>query len=164
MLRGLLVLILLVGLYVAFSQNNRRGEIDLRNEEKTAQLQNLRRQLATSNQQEDVIRTQINQLKLEQENTQSALQLLTAGRIDWFGAFDTLFQVQTNGVSFTALTAGPTGDITLRGEVSDTASMESLPTRLDAFSEILELQTFVPQGGTEGEDGPDIFTAAFTMP
>ena len=157
-LRGLLVVIVLLGLFLLWNQRSTRTEVDESLLTKTGELRSLQRELTSKQQGFDALRTRINELKGQQASSEQAFRLITLNNIDWYAALTSLFEAQTRGITFGSVTAGPGGQVLLRGAATDEGSMSSLPSQL-ATIETLEFQSIRWEPGSD----PPAFSATFRV-
>ena len=154
-LRALLAMVVLVGLYLVWSQWDTRGDIDDRIAEKTSEFQQLQRNLARQRQGLEGLHVQINELVQQQE----AIDLVTAGSIDWYASVTSLFGAEASGVRFESVTADKDGRVLLGGLATEPGSKSSLPTQFNRISSILDFQGIE---WTEDSE-PTTFSATFQV-
>ena len=146
---------MVVGVYLVWSQWNTREDINERIATKTSELRRLQGSLTRQRQGIEALGVQINQLRQQQE----AIELVSAGGIDWFASMTSLFGAQASGVIFESVTADQGGRVLLRGLATEPGSKASLPTQFSRFSSNLDFQ------GIEWEEGSELptFSATFRV-
>jgi len=157
-LRGLLVVMILLGLFLLVNQRSTRAEVDERLVAKTGELRTLQRELTSKQQRVDVLRTRITELKVQQASSEQAFRLITLSNIDWYAALTSLFEAQTVGVIFGSVTIEPGGRLLLGGAATEERSMSSLPSQL-ATIETLDFQSIRWEPGSD----PPAFSATFRV-
>jgi hypothetical protein len=158
--RGLLVLVLVIGVFLAQKEYRDRLDLDSAKEAKTAQLASLQRQLADKRQEVDPVRGEIAKLKGQLTGAEQAYRQATAGHIDWYVAIEALLlSTETSGVRFSSVTTKPGGDVTLVGQATDPLTVATLPKQLQDISNAIELQGIQWKPGSN----PPEFTAVFKV-
>ena len=158
--RGLIVLIVLVGAFLIFTQRSTKADIDALVLEKTAEIQTLQTQLNRQRQGITQLQVQINDLNAQREDINLAIQTIASNNIDWFTALDALFSAQTSGVTFDSATAETArAGLLVGGLAQDEGFKASLPTQFSNISQELDFQSIV---WTE-DISPPAFTAAFKV-
>lgn len=158
-LRGLLALIVVVGIYLVWSQWNTRADIKESIDLKTTDIRSMQSRLTGQRQGIESLQVQINQLKQQQEGPASAIELVTAGGIDWYASMSSLFSAQASGLIFESVTAEQGGRVLLAGLATEPGSKASLPTQFSRISSILDFQGIVWAEGS----GPTTFSATFQV-
>ena len=157
-LRGLLVVIILLGLFLLWNQRSTRADVDERLVAKSSELRRLQRELTSKRQGVDTLQARITELKSQQDSSEQVFRLITASHIDWYGALTSLFEAQTSGVTFGSVTAEPGGQVFLGGEATEEGSMSRLPSQL-ATIETLDFQSIRWEPGSD----PPAFSATFRV-
>ena len=157
-LRGLLVVIILLGLFLLWNQRSTRSDVDDRVAAKTGELRGLQRELTAKQQGVDALRSRISELKGQQTSSEQAFRLITASNIDWFSALTSLFESQSIGVAFGSVSVEPGGHVLLGGVATEEGSMSSLPSQL-ATIETLDFQSIRWEPASE----PPAFSATFRV-
>ena len=139
-LRGLLALIVVVGLYLVWSQWNTRANINDSIAQDKSETQRLQGSLNRQRQTIESLHVQINQLQERQEGSASAIDLVTAGGIDWYVSLSSLFSTQTSGLIFESVTVEQGGRVLLAGLATEPGSKASLPTLFSRISGVLDFQ------------------------
>jgi len=156
--RGLLALIVVVGVYLVWSQWNTRADINELISQETKEIRSLQASLTRQRQGIEVLRVQINELEQQQEAAGSAIELATAGGIDWYSSLSSLFAAQASGLIFESVTAEQGGRVLVRGLATEPGSRASLPTQFSRISP-LDFQGIEWAQGTE----PSTFSATFEV-
>ena len=158
--RVLLVLVVLVGAFLIFTQRTTKSDIDERIAENTAELRRLQSGLNRQRQGINDLYAQINELNARREAVNQAIRVVTANNIDWFTALESLYTAQTSGVIFLSV-FGETGSAVLQvgGVARGEGSKASLPSRFSSISESLDFQSILWAEGSN----PPVFTATFRV-
>ena len=158
--RGLLALVVLVGVFFIYTQRSNKADIDERVVVKTEELQRTQVSLNRQRQGIDGLHAQINALNARRQAVNLAIQIVTSNNIDWFTALDSLFSAQSTGVIFESVSAETArGGLLVGGFARDEGSKASLPTQFSSISETLEFQSILWSEGSN----PPIFTATFRV-
>ena len=158
-LRGLLALIVVLGVFLIWSQWNTRADINEGIGQKTGEIRSLQASLTRQRQGIEVLRVQINELQQQQEASASAIELATAGGIDWYSSLSFLFAAQSSGLIFETVIAEQGGRVLVSGLATETGSRASLPTLFSRISGTLDFQGIEWAEGTE----PATFSATFQV-
>jgi hypothetical protein len=158
--RGLLVLVLVVGAFLALREYRDRLDIDSTIGAKTAQLKSVQGLVSAKQQEVEPLRSEIAKLKGQLTGAEQAYRQVTAGYIDWYGAIDALLlNTKTSGVRFSSVTAKPGGGVTLVGQATNPLTMATLPKQLRDISSAIEFQGIQWRPGSD----PPEFTAVFKV-
>jgi hypothetical protein len=158
--RGLLVLVLVVGALLALKEYRDRLDVESTIGAKTAQLKSVQGQVSAKNQEVDPLRNEIAKLKGQLTGAEQAYRQVTASYIDWYVAIEALLlNTKTSGVRFTSVTTKPGGAITLVGQATDPLTMATLPKQLRDISTAIEFQGIQWRPGSD----PPEFTAVFKV-
>ena len=158
-LRGLLALIVVVGAFLVWSEWNTGADIDERNAQNISETRRLQSSLSRQRQGIESLHVQINQLQQQQEASASAIDLVTAGDIDWYISMLSLFDAQSSGLVFESVTAEQSGRVLLAGTATEPGSKASLPTQFSNISSILDFQGI----NWEEDSEPATFSATFQV-
>lgn len=158
--RGLLVLVFLLGAFLAQKEYRDRLDVDSTIGAKTAQLQSLQKQLSAKQQEVDPLRSEIGKLKSQLTGAEQAYRQVTAGYLDWYVAIEALLlNTETSGVRFSSVTAKPGGGVTLVGQAANPLTAATLPKQLQDISSFIEFQGIQWKPGSD----PPEFTAVFKV-
>ena len=158
-LRVLLALIIILGLYLVWDQMGSKSDLDDLVTQKSGQLRSLQRELGTKQQGLDAIQGQINQLRDQRAASEQAFQLITGDNLDWYGAFADLFEAESLGVIFLSVAADPAGKVSIQGQTTAEVPLASLPSQLSSISDVLDFQSFQSDPSSE----PPTFSATFQV-
>lgn len=158
--RGLLVLVFLVGVFLVQREYRERLDVDSTLGAKTAQLQSLQRQLSAQKKEVDPVRSEITKLKSQLDGAEQAYRQVTAGYIDWHVAVEALLlKTETSGVRFNSVTTKPGGGVALLGQAANPRTAATLPKQLQDISSAIEFQGIQWKPGSD----PPEFTATFKL-
>jgi len=133
--RGLLALVVLVGVLLIYTQRSNKADIDESVVVKTAELQRTRSSLSRQRQGINDLHEQINALNARRQAVNLAIQIVTSNNIDWFTALESLFSAQTAGVIFESVSAETaSGGLHVGGFARDEGSKASLPTQFSSWN------------------------------
>ena len=158
-LRVLLALIIIVGLYLVWNQRGVEGDLRESGEGKSNQLRKFQRDLVSKQQRLVALQDQINQVQEERGARERAFQLLTGNNLDWYTAFQGLFEAQSIGIIFQSVTTDPDGKLSIQGQTTPDVSLSSLPSQFTSLSGMLDFQSFQSDPGSD----PPSFSATFRV-
>lgn len=157
---GLLVLVLVLGAFLALKEYRERVDVDSTIVAKTAQLQSLQGQLSAKQQEVEPLRSEISKLKSQLDGAEKAYRQVTVGHLNWYGAIEALLlKTETPGVRFSSVTAKPGGGVTLVGQATNPQTMAAFLKQLNDVSSAIEFQGIQWRSGSD----PPEFTASFRV-
>lgn len=158
--RGLLVLVLVYGVFLAQKEYRERLDVDSSIGVKTVQLQSVQRQLSARKQEVEPLTSEINKLKSQLDGAGQAYRQVTAGYVQWYVAMEALLlKTETSGVRFDSVTTKPGGGVTLVGQATSPQAIATLPRQLGDISSAIVFQGIQWKPGS----APPEFTATFKV-
>ena len=132
---------LLLGVaYVVQGKYQDKVDIEAGVEDMRLRLLDLQGQLAAVQQSVEPLQAQRNQLKQQLEARETASQQTIGGKIDWRGAFETLFGINGSRVRLGSVEGEPGGKLRVVGVATDSSSMATMPGQLSSLSQALDFQ------------------------